>query len=202
MKQSKFWLGAILFPCTILGTVTLLSILGIKRVPDVVQTLHTFEDMIYQDHSVTQSISPQHAGLNVINVFLKNIALRNRDPLKFILKDQTGTIIREINFNGANVGDGEMIRLQFLPVPDSAEKSYTFTISAPVTPPSQFIGIGSSNQGVSYESYYQPVSQINFLKSVYLLALSKLTWFGFWLLLPAVFSLGYLVFVLSLSSID
>ncbi|HBC72846.1 TPA: hypothetical protein DCZ90_03485 [Candidatus Amesbacteria bacterium] len=78
---------------------------------------------------------PRNNGLNTVLIFFKNPNLGNTDRLIFSLSLPGGAELRHIEISGRNIGDGETVRFQFPPVPDSAGITYLLTISTPDTSP-------------------------------------------------------------------
>jgi hypothetical protein len=155
--------------------------LGVRRLPDVSQSSVKKEVWIYKDHQVSQTFTPQNDGLNVIHIYLRNVSLRNQNPLTFTVSDLDGTIIRRINLTGYNIGDGDNVRFQFAPIPDSAGKTYTLTLSAAGTSYSKAIGVGfapgdnypggesrvsgEASGDIAFSAFYFPTNRLEVLKS-------------------------------------
>lgn len=116
--------------------------LGVRRLPDVSQPQVKKEVWIYKGHEVSQTIRPLHDGFNVVHIYLRNVSLRNQDRFVFTVSDSGGTVIRKIDLTGYNIGDGDNVRFQFAPIPDSAGKEYTINLSSPETTYAKSIGVG------------------------------------------------------------
>jgi len=129
---------------------------GIKRLPDIGQPKTDYEVWIYKNHDITQTITPQHNGLNILTVYMRNVMLRNRQPVIFSLRDSAGRIVREIDLNGYNVVDGDSVRFQFPQIPDSAGKTYQLVFSSPTSGFTDAIGVGISGKTISFQAYYYP----------------------------------------------
>jgi hypothetical protein len=139
---------------------------GVRRLPDVGQARSETEVWIYKNHDITQKITPVHNGLNVLTIYMRNIGLRNRQPLNFSLLDQKGDVIREIALNGYNVGDGDSVRFQFAPIVDSGGKSYQIVLSSPTSVYKDAIGVGFYAGSISYEAYYFPEGKLAVVRDV------------------------------------
>lgn len=152
----------------LLGILFIGTVVGIRRVPDSAQSSQNHLVPVYSDRPVSQSVTPLHNGFNVAVIYLRNASLLNRDPLVFTLTDARHHLIRQIDLNGYNVGDGTNVRFQFLPVPDSAGQTYTLTLSAPATTPGHpKIEIGFSGSGsMAFQLYYRPQNTLSFLKEL------------------------------------
>jgi hypothetical protein len=140
----------------------LLSTFGLRRVPDISQKENSRLIPIYNSQPFIQKISAKNDGLNTINIYLKNARLLNKDPFTFSLSDNKNVEVRRIEISGKNIGDGDNVRFQFLPIPDSAGKEYVLTLQAPYT---NFdgdkieAGVSSDDPGqLAFESFYRPTS--------------------------------------------
>lgn len=162
-KVSFYWLLISVYSFLAIGFGLGLS-LAVRRLPDASQSQVQKEIWVYKDHPVTQTITPGHDGLNVLTVYLRNVALRNQEPFLFELSDSAG-VIRSIQLTGYNIGDGDNVRFQFAPIPDSAGKTYTIKFSSD-SPLSSAIGAGFSDlaHSIAYTSYYFPTNRLTVLK--------------------------------------
>jgi hypothetical protein len=144
---------------------------GIHRLPDVSQPSVEKEVWFYGDKTISQKVEPLHNGFNVVQVYLRNIALRNREPVTFSLGDTTGKELRRIDLNGYNIGDGDNVRLQFTPLTDSKGKTYRLVFSSPSSVWENAVGVGYSGPeypggSIAYSLYYNPVSRLEVIKTV------------------------------------
>jgi hypothetical protein len=164
MKTNKYWIITIAY-CLLPIAFGLSLSLFIRRLPDVSQPLSGQWQWIYSGHPVSQTITPRHDGLNVITVYLKNVSLRNQDPFYFTLADASG-VIRKIDINGYNIGDGDNVRFQFLPIFDSKNLTLIFTLTSS-SPQSAAIGAGFSDSAgsLAYQTYYFPTSRMVVLET-------------------------------------
>lgn len=188
MKINKFWILTI-FYCLIPIAFALSLSFFVRRLPDVGQPLSNQFLWIYSGHPVSQTITPGHDGLNVINIYLKNVSLRNQDPFTFTLSDSSG-IIRTISLTGYNIGDGDNVRFQFPPIMNSANLPLTLKLTSD-SPQNTAIGVGFSDsaKSIAFQSSYFPTSRFTVLKSVFLSFFQHLfnlrfliTFFGFFYL--------------------
>jgi hypothetical protein len=165
MKVNKFWLITITY-CLLPIAFALSLSLFIRRLPDIGQPESNQFQWIYSGHPVSQTITPQHNGLNVITTYLKNVSIRNQEPFTFELRDRTG-IIRTINLTGYNIGDGDNVRFQFPPIMNSANLTLTLTLTSNSQKVSAIgVGYSESAQSIAYQTFYFPTSRILILKSV------------------------------------
>lgn len=164
MKKYRFWLLTTIY-CLIPIVFALSLSLFVRRLPDVGQAHENTQVWIYSGHPVSHTFIPRNNGLNVITVYLKNVSLRNQDPLIFRLSDNS-VVIREINLSGYNVGDGDNVRFQFDPVMNSKGLPLTLTLTSD-SPQSVAIGVGFSEpaQSIAYQTYYYPTSRLQVIKS-------------------------------------
>jgi hypothetical protein len=159
MSKNKYWFIAFTY-CLLPIAFALSLSLFIRRLPDVGQSRENTQIWVYKDHPISQTFTTQNNGLNVITVYLKNVSLRNQDPLVFRLLDKSN-VIREITLSGYNVGDGDNVRFQFDPVLDSANHTYTFSFTSD-SPQKSSIGVGYSSdfQSIAFQSYYHPTRSL------------------------------------------
>lgn len=120
------------FIASIFIFVTVVSILGIRRIPDVAQYRGDRLVPIYSNSPATQSFISNENGLNTILINLKNRSIINNKIFEFnLLEDDI--VVRKIIINGSNIGDGDNVRFQFLPISDSKGKKYVIKLTAPDT---------------------------------------------------------------------
>ncbi len=163
------------------------SFVFIRRVPEVNQGVVDRLVPMYQNRPVSQTISPQHDGLNVIMIFLKNRSLINTDKIIFTLSENE-KVIRTIELSGSNIGDGDTVRFQFDPIPDSAGHTYSLRLEAPATQVSQTpIEVGFSNTDtytlgsspepgdMSFQLFYKPVNKAAYISELATIFVSRLT---------------------------
>lgn len=143
--------------CFVFCVFLLLSLVGVRRRDDVIQSVHDREVPLFEHQSVQQTFHSTQDGLAVVNIFLKNPQLRNTSTILFTLQDGQGNTVRQLPINGRNVPDGETVRFQFAPIPSSANHTYTFVLTAPDTPENSNIGVGSSPHGdLTFTTQYRP----------------------------------------------
>jgi hypothetical protein len=166
MRLNKYWLiaGGYILAAFVFA---LGLCFGIRRLPDVSQPRLEKEVWVYSGHSVSQTIVPGHDGFNVIDIYLRNVALRNQSPFTFVLSDASGQPLRTIRLTGYNVVDGQNIRFQFDPIPDSRSRQLTFTLSSD-SPENLAIGAGysSADKSLTFRSYYYPSRRWEVISSV------------------------------------
>lgn len=165
MRKIKLYWILVTVYCLLPVIFALSLSLFVRRLPDVGQPRENTQTWVYQDHPVSQTFTPQNNGLNLLTVYLKNVSLRNQDPLTFSLSDSSG-IIREIKLSGYNIGDGDNVPFQFEPISDSSNKSFKFTFTSS-SPKEIAIGVGYSEQdkSVAYQSYFFPTNRYQLLKT-------------------------------------
>ena len=149
MITVKFWLITLFYVCLAIVVAVGLDLL-VRRVPDISQPVVEKELWIYKDHPVTQTVTPKHNGFNVVVLYLRNVILRNQGPFTFTLTDKNGTEVSRIDLNGYNITDGGSVRMQFPPIPDSKDQTYTITLSAPTPDITTAIGVGYNSDSNSY----------------------------------------------------
>ncbi len=195
--MNKFFLISLIYIIFLFGFAFILS-LGVRKLPDFSQPEVKKEVWIYSEHDVSQSFTPVHDNLNTIYIYLRNISLRNREPLLFTVSDATGSVIRTINLTGYNVGDGDNVRLQFAPISDSGGKKYSLTLSSPSSVWANAVGVGFvadntysggealvANEApgdIAFSGYYFPVNHRQVVISTvtdFMLKLARPQFFGY-----------------------
>src|SRR3972149_7151737 len=157
----------------------------VPRLLDSQQPVLEKEVWVYAGHPVSQTIVPKNNGLSLIRIYMRNVALWNQDPLEFTLTDAvSGQVIRQIHLNGFNIGDREVIRLQFEPIPDSAGRNFIIKFTSPTSDIGRSLGIGYTSEDhypagsensyesqpgdLTFELYYQPTNRIQAVFGVFL----------------------------------
>jgi hypothetical protein len=165
MLKNKFWLLTIAYCLVPIAFALSLGLL-VRRLPDVNQPQSNQFLWIYSGHPVSQTFVPRHDGLNVINIYLKNVSLRNQDPFTFTLSDSS-EVLRQINLTGYNIGDGDNVRFQFPPIMNSANLPLTLKLTSD-SPQNIAIGAGFSEsaKSIAFQSFYFPTSRLSVLKAV------------------------------------
>lgn len=156
----------------------------VRRIPDQRQGFQERYVWIFKDHPVEQKLTPSHNGLNTIVLYLRNPGIVNLDNFEFSLW-QEKTLLRKIPINGANVGDGDMVRFQFDPVPDSQNKTYTILLTAETPVGDQAIGAGFTDKNggsLVYETYYRPTNRLASLAEVFAKILANLLDWKLWIM--------------------
>lgn len=141
MLKNKFYLFLPLYLLPIL-LISLSFSSVIRHLPDSSQPITEKEVWIYANHSISQTITPKNNGLDIISLYMRNVALRNQEPIAFDLYDSAGKLLRHIDINGYNVVDGSSLKFQFPALSDSAGKTYKFSLSSPSTQWYNAVGVG------------------------------------------------------------
>lgn len=198
--MNRYFLLTLFYTLCLFGLAFILG-LGVRKLPDFSQPEVKKEVWIFSGHDVSQSFTPVHNNLNTIYIYLRNISLRNQEPLVFTVKDAAGSVLRTINLTGYNIGDGTNVRFQFAPIADSGGKKYTLNLSSPTSVWANAVGVGFisvdnysggeaivANEApgdIAFSGYYFPVNHSQVI-------ISTLTGFIAKLARPQFF--GYLIF--------
>lgn len=145
---------------------------------------------IYGERIFTQYFVSKNKNLVAIGTTIKNPNLKNKKDIKFNLFDDDGNLIRSVNLNGFNIGDGDFVKIVFDVVPDSLDKKYYFTLSSPTAKQDEIIEVfltSPTNEILSYTydeetksggapivTFHKPDSRLETIKLVYLNLFSKL----------------------------
>jgi len=84
-------------------------------------------------NSISQTFVAHRNNLNMVNICLRNSS-RSPISLRFTLADQSGAIIRKLDFTGGNIDNFDCTRFQFEKIKDSADRLYTATITTNIDP--------------------------------------------------------------------
>mgnify|MGYP001594425174 CR=1 FL=1 len=94
---------------------------------------------------LTQKFKARHNNLSTIktleatNPIINNKAA-NQEPLRFVLKEeQTGLVVRSLDFSGANVGEQEKLQMSFVSIADSKNKVYLLSIESLSSPSAKLV---------------------------------------------------------------
>lgn len=111
---------------------------------------------IYGNRTVSQDFSFGFNNLTQLRMTIKNPNLANDKDLILTLYDGNHQQISSSVVNGKNIPDGEYIKFGFSPIPDSANKHYTFVLSSPDSNQSNSYSVYTDGQTVSYTAFYKP----------------------------------------------
>lgn len=167
------------------------SLFFVRRIQEFNQAVVDRFVPITKTHPVTQTITPQHNGLNVIVIFLKNGGIRNTEEFIFTVLNTKNEPIRKILLSGSNIGDGETVRFQFDPIANSANQIFKVKLEAPKTDFSHpYIEAGFSNTDtyklgqsedintpgdLSFQIYYHPNSKLSMVYEISQLISQKIS---------------------------
>lgn len=145
---------------------------------------------IYGIRDFTQYFVSKEKNLMAVGTTIKNPNLKNNKDIIFSLYDENNNLIRTVNLNGFNIGDGDFVKIIFDVVPDSLDKKYYFTLSSPDAKQDEIIEVfltGETNEILSYiydeeihsggapiVIYHKPDSRLETVKKVYFNLFSKL----------------------------
>lgn len=97
------------------------------------QPLSSHQLSFAKANSISQTFVAHRNNLNMVNICLRNSS-RSPISLLFTLTDQTGAIIRELDFTGGNIDNFDCTRFQFEKIEDSAGRKYFATIATNLDP--------------------------------------------------------------------
>lgn len=145
--NKKNWLLIVFGILIVIFAVSFLSVFGVRKRVDILQTRGDDLYRLSGDKTVGQTFLANKDNLNIIILDLKNAALRNQQPIYFHLEEaKTARSLKEIEISGLNVGDPSSVRFQFDPILDSAGKSYYFYLNSPTSTKEDTIEVYHSSQ--------------------------------------------------------
>lgn len=104
--------------------------LGIKFLPSGPQPSMGATKKIYSGINISQTFKSPENNLAGVGTSIKNPNFANTEDLKVEIYDENNQLIRALSINGRNTGDGNFMKLNFSPIPDSKDKVYTFSLSS------------------------------------------------------------------------
>ncbi len=139
---------------------------------------------IYGERGVSQKFVSKEKNLTAVGTSIRNPNLKNKKEVIFNLYDEKGNLIRTSILNGQNFQDGDFVKFYFGPIPDSENKTYSFTLFSPGAGPEETIEVfyfNSSTQniieytydekvypgGLPLVTFHKPGSKWEVVKSVY-----------------------------------
>jgi hypothetical protein len=145
---------------------------------------------VYGERTFTQYFVSKNKNLTAIGTTIKNPNLKNKKDIVFNLYDQDNNLIRTVNLNGFNIGDGDFIKIVFEPIIDSQNKKYYFNLASPDAKQDEIIEVFLTEPtdeiveyiyddekhlgGAPIVTFHKPESRLKTVKLVYLNLLSKL----------------------------
>ena len=182
----------------------------IKDIPNDTQPSLEGTQIIYKEVTASQYFISKMNNLSGFGMSIKNPYFRNRKNLTLNLYSEDKKLLRTINLNGANIPDGDFIKIQFEPIRDSKDMKYYFQFLAPDTESSESPEVFLTSQkrlwvGDLYINSKKQDSNFSFIiyyKSSNLLTTSSeifIQW-GKRLFADLPFALFYSFLILSLSS--
>jgi len=160
--------------------------LGLKLIPGGDQPGYNSDARltIYRTREVTQKFVSSSTNLSAIGTSIRNPNLKNKKDIILTLYDDRMDKIRTSTVNGQNIQDGDFIKFVFETIPDSKEKTYTFTLVSPEAGPEETIEVfytqtmpnwikeysyeGSTYQGgLPIVLYFKPASKLSVVNSIY-----------------------------------
>lgn len=97
------------------------------------QPLSSHHLLFSKADKISQSFVSNRDDLNTVYICLRNTT-RSEIPLRFLLSDETGLVIRSLDFTGGNIDNFDCTRFQFEKISSSKGKSYTASIETNLSP--------------------------------------------------------------------
>lgn len=123
--------------------------LFIKEIPNDSQPSLEGTQIIYKGVVVLQSFTSEIDNLSGLGMSIKNPYFRNRKDLTLNILDGK-QVIRTITINGANIPDGDLLKIQFDPVINSDNKKYSFELIASNTPDGEALEVFLTSRKASW----------------------------------------------------
>lgn len=203
MKSVKYTI--IILIALLIAVPALLTFL-ITYIPSLPQPSLGATQKIDEWENLSQSFTEKNNNLAEVALTLKNPDFKNKQDIIFNLYDSTGHLLRTTTRNGSSIIDGDFVKFQFAPIADSANQSYTFTLSAPrvnindalesyISPQNTPGGVMKVNDKVatgsaSFATFYRIPNRFFVLKSVLQGVVQKL-------LADSTFAIIYILLILS-----
>jgi|SRR5579884_1630171 len=128
-RLVKFSVGLVL---ALLVVIPLILGVIIRSIPDGFQpSLDRTANVDFQN-TISETFRASKNNLSTIGLSIKNPSLLNKDPLLFNIYNGD-QIIRSVQLSGANIPDGDFVKINFPPITDSQGNTYKIEFSAPDT---------------------------------------------------------------------
>lgn len=196
MKTSYFY--SIIF-VIIMILIPAFLCLFIKLIPQFEQPPLLYAIRVYGPIKLLQGFKSNADNLAAFGFSIKNPLLQNKHDINFNLIDQSGKIIRRAALNGSVIDDGKFIKVEFIRIPDSANKQYQLEITSAESDDKDSLEIYASNKippsyndllvngakvegGLSFVPYYESRNPLQQITNIYSATLRRLwadTIFGF-----------------------
>lgn len=124
--------------------------LFISEVPNDVQPSLEGTQIIYKDVWAQQLMKSEIDNLSGIGMSIKNPYFRNRKDLTFNLLSEDKQMLRTLTINGANIPDGDLLKIEFEPVVDSKDKKYLFELKAEDTKDNEALEVFLTSKKASW----------------------------------------------------
>lgn len=160
--------------------------LGIKMIPGGDQPGYDINNKraIYGIYTVSQEFISQDENLTAVGLSLGNPNLKNKKEILFTLTDVSGNEIRRVVISGANVQDGDLVKFVFVPIPESKNIKYLFSLSSSFAGPEEILTIPFSTvktpwigpayygqeiieNGLPMVVYYKPLNHLKVVTDIY-----------------------------------
>jgi hypothetical protein len=192
--KKMIWLTTS-FVLILLFIVPIVLASALKMVPGNVQPGYNpnLRLSIYSIREFSQKFISTSRNLTAIGTSIRNPNLKNKSDVIFNLYDENGGLIRTVTLSGQNIEDGSFIKFTFPVIPESLNKSYSFTISSPGAGAEETIEVFILNEpdlssGITEYSYLgethaggtplvlfnRPDSRLKTVKSIYINWFSRL----------------------------
>lgn len=125
----------------------------IRNVPDRNQPSFDRTQEIYGNLIISQTFTSTDDNLSMIGLSIKNPNLENKRDILFSILDSGGGLLRDSMLNGKSIHDGDFVKFKFLPIKDSKNKIFTFSLSAPSSNQQEALEVFLTkqvSQGVEY----------------------------------------------------
>lgn len=148
---SKLYLLLPTIPILFFVFIFFLSVFLVKNKEDKISSRDHFA--VFEQTTKADVVSSRN-NFNIVIITVKNIGMRSSDDMKFqiLLDDQ---VVRSVDFSASNTGDPGDVRIQFDPIPDSAQKKYKIVLGRAGNDAEEIQVMVDHNGEMSYETYYQ-----------------------------------------------
>lgn len=168
-KQMRAFFLIILFLILLSPAIASLSI---RKTVGLNNQAENHIEYFYKDKNYSFDFISPKPNLNSISLRLKNTSLRNTQPVEFRLY-QANKLVRQINLNRSNIGNGTWVRMSFNEISNSKSKSFKFELlSKSAEQDALAIHLNSRNEPAMI-TYHNISSRINLISEIYFGLFSK-----------------------------
>lgn len=143
MKLSTFTTSLVIFLVLIFPA--LLSLI-IKTIPEKQQSSLDGTIKLFGERKIAQKIAVSKNNFSGIGISVRNPNYINKNDLIFTVYSEDNLTLRQMAISGLHINDGDLLKINFPPISDSANKNFTIEFTSPKSSSDQYFEIFISNK--------------------------------------------------------